>query len=143
MKNVIVVSVDKHRYAIELRWIREIITLSYVTMTPGAPACIGGVFNLRGAIIPVLRIGALLDPSAEPQANPRMGDPAILLAVDSIVAALNVDSIEEVSSLEEKKDGNLADSQGRLVHPLDPVSLFQRAIEASRAMRDYREVERA
>lgn len=46
--------VGEEMYAIDIRRIKEIIRLQKLTPIPNAPPFIEGVFNLRGAVIPVL-----------------------------------------------------------------------------------------
>lgn len=56
---------DEH-YAIEILRVQEIVGLLPVTRVPRLPACIAGVVNLRGRIIPVvdLRLAFGLQPAA-------------------------------------------------------------------------------
>lgn len=61
LRNVIVFTIGGARYALELRWVREVVSLGFVTSVPTAPAALGGVCNLHGAILPVLDVGVLLD----------------------------------------------------------------------------------
>ena len=67
------------RYALELRWVREGVSLGFVTSVPTAPTALGGVCNLHGSILPVLDVGVLLDDM--PGLPARQGDGA--LVVDS------------------------------------------------------------
>lgn len=64
MRNVIVFATDWGRFAVELRWVREVITLGHVTPVPGAPVHIAGAINVRGTITPVIDVGALRDDEA-------------------------------------------------------------------------------
>src|SRR5947209_3983122 len=43
LRNVIVFALGAARYAVELRWVREVVTLGFVTAVPTAPAALGGV----------------------------------------------------------------------------------------------------
>lgn len=84
-------------FAAELRWVREITTLGFVTFLPSAPLPICGVVNFHGAIVPVIDLAELLQrPSS---GLPRQGDPALLVEVDHIVAAFRVDAIRHVATL--------------------------------------------
>ena len=54
LKNVIVFTLGGpggERHAAELRWIREVVTLGFVTMIPGAPPGLAGAVNLRGNLV--------------------------------------------------------------------------------------------
>ena len=126
LRNVIVFAVGAARYAVELRWVREVVTLGFVTGVPTAPPALGGVCNLHGAILPVLDLLALFDqPSGPP---PRQGDGALVLESDGIVCALRVDQIDHVASLEDPGTG-VVDASGRPLTLLDPQRLLRRAVE--------------
>ena len=59
LRNVIVFTVGTARYAVELRWVREVVSLGFVTGVPTAPPALGGVCNLHGTILPVLDIAGM------------------------------------------------------------------------------------
>lgn len=122
------------RYAAELRWVREVITLGFVTEVPTAPPGLTGVFNLRGTIVPVLDLPALLGTAAA--ATPRQGDGALLLEADHAVAALRVDTIDEVGTLAGGPGpATVIDARGRMVAVVDPPALLRRAAAAAWAVR--------
>ena len=125
LRNVIVFTVGGQRYALELRWIREVGSLGFVTTVPTAPAAIGGVCNLHGTILPVLEIGALLGTPGPPA---RQGDGALVLELDGMLCALRVDQVDHVASLHET-DGAVVDASGRPLTLLDPAGLVRRALE--------------
>ena len=114
------------RYAVELRWVREVVTLGFVTAVPTAPAALGGVCNLHGTILPVLDVAALLDQPPGPAA--RQGDGALVLEAEGTVCALRVDQVDHVASLSET-DGAVVDASGRPLTLLDPTRLIRRALE--------------
>jgi len=126
LRNVIVFTLGAIRYALELRWVREVVSLGFVTSVPTAPAALGGVCNLHGAILPVLDVGALTDATPGPQ--PRQGDGALVLEVDGLVCALRVDQVDHVASLHET-GGAVVDATGRPLTLLDPQKLIRRAME--------------
>jgi purine-binding chemotaxis protein CheW len=134
MKNVIVFALGRSRYAIELRWVREVFALGHVTLVPRAPAAVTGVVNYRGAIMPVLDIGLLLRGGGDgggARARSHPGDGAILVEVESVLAALRIGNVDEVSTLREGDDaGTLVDSRGRELALLDPPALIERALSA-------------
>src|SRR5687768_13764586 len=115
MKNVLIVAVADQRYAVELRWVREIFTLGNLTPVPTAPAVIVGVVNFKGAIVPVLSGRRLLAAaSGTAQARPRApqsGDALVLVDVDGTRAALAVDRIDAVTTLG-GTHGGLNDAEG-------------------------------
>ena len=123
---MIVFSIGPLRYALELRWVREVVSLGFVTEVPSAPAAFGGVCNLHGTILPVLDVGVLLDHPAGPPA--RQGDGALVIENEGIVCALRVDQVDHVASLVEQ-DGAVKDASGRPLALLDPAKLIRRALE--------------
>jgi len=125
LRNVIVFTVGSGRFALELRWVREIVSLGFVTGVPTAPPALGGVCNLHGSILPVLDVAALIDMPPGPPA--RQGDGALVLETEGIVCALRVDQVDHVASLSENTEGALVDGAGRTLTLLDPVALIRRA----------------
>ncbi len=123
---MIVFTVGAARYALELRWIREVTSLGFVTSVPTAPTALGGVCNLQGSILPVLDVGVLLD--REPGPPARQGDGALVLETDGVVCALRVDQVDHVASLHETA-GAIVDAAGRPLTLLDPGVLVRRALE--------------
>ena len=83
LRNVIVFAIGGVRYAVELRWVREVVSLGFVTAVPTAPAALGGVCNLHGAILPVLDVAALLGQPPGPPA--RQGDGALVIETEGVV----------------------------------------------------------
>jgi chemotaxis signal transduction protein len=126
LRNVIVFTIGSGRYAVELRWVREVVSLGFVTNVPTAPAALGGVCNLHGTILPVLDVGVLLDGPPGPPA--RQGDGALVLELEGVVCALRVDQVDHVASLYETR-GAVVDASGRPLTLLDPAKLVRRAQE--------------
>jgi chemotaxis signal transduction protein len=126
LRNVVVFALGGARYAIELRWVREVISLGFVTGVPTSPPALGGVCNHHGAILPVLDVAAVLGREAGPP--PRQGDGALVIEADGVVSALRVDQVEHVASLREE-NGRLTDAAGRALTLLEPAQLVRRAIE--------------
>lgn len=136
MKNVIVVALGGARYAIELRWVREVFTLGHITPVPHAPAALTGVVNYRGAIVPVMHAGSVARVTGEVR-QPRQGDGAVLLEVEGVRAALAVDNIDSVATLSEAPGDGLVDARGREVALLEPPSM----LAAARVDEDDQELE--
>jgi chemotaxis signal transduction protein len=126
LRNVVVFTIGAVRYALELRWVREVVSLGFVTAVPTAPAVLGGVCNLHGTILAVLDVGALLGGPAGPPA--RQGDGALVIEMEGAVCAFRVDQVDHVASLHET-GGAVADAAGRPLTLLDPARLIRRALE--------------
>ena len=127
LRNVIVFAIGAARYAVELRWVREVVTLGFVTAVPTAPPALGGVCNLHGTILPVLDVSALLD--QPPGAPARQGDGALVIEADGVVCGLRVDQVDHVATLPERESGAVVDAAGRPLTLLDPQRLLRRAVE--------------
>ena len=126
LRNVIVFTIGARRYAVELRWVREVVSLGFVTGVPTAPPVLGGVCNLHGTILPVVDVGVLLGGPPGPPA--RQGDGALVLEVEGLICALRVDQIDHVASLHES-GGAVVDASGRPLTLLDPTKLVRQAVE--------------
>jgi len=125
LRNVIVFAIGAARYALELRWVREVVSLGFVTNVPTAPPVLGGVCNLHGTILPVIDLGSLLGgPLGAPA---RQGDSALVLDIEGVVCALRVDQVERVASLFEA-EGAVRDAAGRALTLLDPARLVRSAM---------------
>jgi chemotaxis signal transduction protein len=144
MKNVIIFAVAGERYAIELRWVREIVTLGPVTPVPGAPSHVIGAVNIGGSIMPVLDLSMVHVANAAPnaagrRAASRAGDSAVLVDIDGVTAAIQMTKVDEVSSAIESVEmppeqmpsevgavrGAVTDSRGRSVPLIDPHELIR------------------
>jgi chemotaxis signal transduction protein len=147
MKNVIVFAIEGSRYAVELRWVREVITLGFVTPVPGAPPEIVGVVNVHGTVTPVLDLRAALGEigcagDANDRPSPRRGDGAVVFAFENAVAAIYVSNVEEVSTLtESERDTFLIDSAGREVATVDCPTILRNVLATSNSTRETEEDE--
>lgn len=126
LRNVIVFTIGAVRYALELRWVREVVSLGFVTVVPTAPPAVGGVVNLHGTILPVLDVAAL--EGGPPGPAPRQGDGALVIELEGIACALRVDQVDHVASLHET-GGAVVDGAGRTLTLLDPARLVRRTAE--------------
>lgn len=126
LRNVIVFTIGALRYAVELRWVREVVSLGFVTNVPTAPPALAGVCNLHGAILPVLDLAALLD--GVPGLPARQGDGALVVEAEGVTCALRVDQVDHVASLT-ASEGAVLDAVGRPMTLLDPNQLVRRALE--------------
>jgi purine-binding chemotaxis protein CheW len=132
LRNVIVFSIGARgsagaaRYALELRWVREVVSLGFITNVPTAPAAVSGVCNLHGTILPVLDVGGLLGEEVGPPA--RQGDGALVVEHEGLVVALRIDQVDHVASLNESA-GAVVDASGRPLTLLDPAKLLRKATE--------------
>src|SRR5262245_44664160 len=136
MNNVWIVAIAETRYAIELRWVREIFTLGAITPVPTAPPVVVGVVNFKGAIVPVLNGRRLIDDSRPRGAQP--GDALVLIDVEGTRAALAVDRIDAVTTLTAGPEGLIdTDDAARPAVPLiDPPALILAARQIIEGSKD-------
>ncbi len=52
----LVFTIDAKDYAIEIRYVIEIIEITPITNVPFLPDCVKGIINLRGTIIPIMDV---------------------------------------------------------------------------------------
>jgi purine-binding chemotaxis protein CheW len=136
LRNVLVFALGAGRWAVELRWVREVVGLTNLTPVPTAPAAIAGATNFRGAIVPVIGAPAVFLPHPPPERvrAPRAGDQVILLDVEGTRAAIVADRVDEVTTLGEapRETGApgeaLLDVKGRIVPLIDPPTIFAEAL---------------
>jgi purine-binding chemotaxis protein CheW len=83
-------SLFPEKYAIEARYIREVLTIKQITSIPGTPDYVMGVINCRGKIISVINLKVLL--GLKEKGLTEMNK-ALLLASDEMEFGLIVDSI--------------------------------------------------
>lgn len=134
MKNVIVFAAANGRYAVELRWVKDVIVLGFVTDVPLAPPLIAGIVNHRGALLPVLGARAL-DGGAN-TVSARQGDGAIILEVDELLAALRIDNVDAVCTANEgTAPHTIVDEQDRVVPLIDPDAMLRGARAAVEGVR--------
>ena len=91
-------SIGAEEYAIEVRYVTEIIGMQTITEVPELPEYIKGIINLRGKIIPVMDIRLRF------KKEPREYDDRtciIVIDIGEISIGLIVDTVSEVLSIDE------------------------------------------
>ena len=87
---------DKETYAIEIKFVTEIIGIQPITEVPELPAYVKGIINLRGKIIPVMDVRLRFKKKAM-EYNDRTC--IIVIEVKDISIGLIVDNVSEVLSI--------------------------------------------
>lgn len=86
---------DGERYAIESRFVREVLKAPDISPVPGAPALLVGVTNLRGEILAVMDLGKDLGcPESETRTQW-----VIVLGLDAPELGIASDAVLEVTTL--------------------------------------------
>lgn len=62
---VVVFSLDKQLFGIDITVVSEIIKLEKITPIPNAPYYVEGIINIRGNVIPVINLHSLFNINAE------------------------------------------------------------------------------
>lgn len=97
-KEVLSFRLAKEEYAISILKVQEIRGYEEPTLLPSAPACIKGIMNLRGSIVPIVDMRILF----------KLGEPVydqftvvIVLNIKNHVIGMVVDSVSDVVTLSE------------------------------------------
>jgi chemotaxis signal transduction protein len=86
------------RFAVDVRSAREVVLFDEITVVPLAPRHLVGVANLRGTVMPIVNIRALLDlPVQQPGSSVR----TLVLRAHPLQAAVVVDAVLGLEPFEE------------------------------------------
>ncbi len=127
----VVVRVADQRYGIPVSQVREVLRPGVITRVPGAPEIVVGIVNVRGAVVTVLDLSALLTGERAVTAASIVllehGTRLVGLAVQSVRDVRTIPSDAEASSLEVGADEDVV--------PLDAAALCARHLLSSEEMR--------
>jgi purine-binding chemotaxis protein CheW len=94
--SVVTFALHRERYAVEARYVREIVRWVEPARVPGAPTFLLGVVNLRGELLPVVDLRAMFDVAvAAPTALSR----TIVLGRERAELGVLADAVHEVTAL--------------------------------------------
>lgn len=120
------VRVGDEEYALPVRHVPEVAELGDVTPVPGTPGQVLGIRNLRGEVLPVFDMAAVL--SATGATEPQR---IVLADVDGRRCALAVDAVVEVAELDDPTEAvdspvllGAALVDGRLIGVVDVPALL-------------------
>lgn len=88
---IAVFTLEKEKYALETKYIHGIEKMMTITKVPNAPYYIKGLANLRGSIITVIDLKALLNIQVKSEE-----ENIIIVNIDDNSAGFIVDCVEEV-----------------------------------------------
>src|SRR5262245_45741297 len=92
-KQLVVFNVDDQSYGVDIQQVREIRAWAPVTVIPQAPPFVRGVINLRGLIVPIVDLRAMLGLGT---IAPTGGHVVIIVMVEKRVAGVLVDSVLDI-----------------------------------------------
>ena len=95
---LISVRIGEQAYAIDIMAVREIRGWTAATPLPHAPPHVLGMMNLRGAILPVIDLGARLGLGP---ANPSASSVVVLAQIGEAQMGLVVDAVSDILTLTE------------------------------------------
>lgn len=97
MQQFIGFNVNSSEYMVPILKVREIISMPAITELPHLPGYVKGISNLRGSIIPIVNLRALLDSSNSEDD----GSIVIVIATGKIIFGIIVDGITGVVKVDE------------------------------------------
>jgi purine-binding chemotaxis protein CheW len=92
------VGIGREQYALPVGTVLEVVELGELTPVPGSPSEVVGVFNLRGQVIPVIDLAAMLDLRAEEPER------IVVVELEESSAGLAVDAVIDVGELPEASE---------------------------------------
>ncbi len=96
---LVVFKIDTEEFGVEIKAVQEIIRMVNITEIPRAPHYVKGIINLRGRIIVVISLNAIMGmPDREHDATTRI----IVADIEGNVMGFIVDSVSEVIRLPSK-----------------------------------------
>src|SRR5271169_2677441 len=93
VKQLISFTVGAEEYGLELLRVKEVIRMRQITWLPKAPACVKGIINLRGDVVPIVDLRERFGLTAQQQtATTRV----IVVEVEGHMIGMVVDSASQV-----------------------------------------------
>jgi purine-binding chemotaxis protein CheW len=94
-EDLVIFGLDHHLYALRISVVQQIIRMVTITPLPRAPAIVQGIINVRGLIVPVLRMRARFGLS---ERAAKLNDHLILASTSRRTVALAVDRVVGVTA---------------------------------------------
>lgn len=116
-KTILVFEVCGRQFGLESKLVREVIRAVTIAPLPQPSHCVEGIVSLRGAIVPVVGMRALL---CFPTREIELSDHLIVIEHDSWLVALHVDHAADLIKLEETQC-----ESSQSMHDLAPMILFE------------------
>lgn len=110
-KQYVIFRLEGQLYGAEVGVVREVVQLGPITRLPNTPAFVDGVIDLRGEVMPVVDIRKRLGLPVRPADDETR---ALILDVGGLTAALTVDGVEQVATLDEEQ---IAPADSRMALP--------------------------
>ncbi len=118
MVDLLVLSLGRERYGVELHHVEEIQPLRGLAPVPGIPRIWSGVVNLRGRLHPVLDLGAYLG-LREPRSY-ESGAQIVVASGAGLMVALLVDEVAEVVRIRSDEIGPATADGREIIRGITP-----------------------
>jgi len=101
MNDALILCLHDEAFAIPARDVREILEMVPVTRVPGAPACLDGVINVRGRIVPLADLRVLFGmPCTPADVHTRIVVVELVLDGDPVVVGILADAVRDVTVID-------------------------------------------
>ena len=90
-------SVGDEEYACDILSVQEIRAMTQITPIPNSPNCVRGVMNLRGIVVPVISLRAMLGLPGPEDGKFRV---IVVVTVGAKIVGLSVDAVSDVLHLD-------------------------------------------
>ena len=111
VKQFIVFKLDEQLYGINIQNVQIIERIKAIMRVPKAPACVKGVMNLRGEIIPVISLREQFELLPIDYTDKTR---IIIVKLDEAMVGIIVDEVKEVIELEEEQIEVVQNIQGKI-----------------------------
>lgn len=101
MNDALILHLADEAFALPATAVREILDMVPVTRVPGAPACLDGVINVRGRIVPLADLRVLFGMTrAEPDVHTRIVVVELVLDGDAVAVGILADAVRDVTAID-------------------------------------------
>lgn len=101
MNDALILHLADEAFAIPATAVREILDLVPVTRVPGAPACLDGVINVRGRIVPLADLRVLFGmPCRQADVHTRIVVVELTLDGDPVTVGILADAVRDVTAID-------------------------------------------
>ena len=101
MTGALILHLHDEDFAVDARHVREILDMVPVTRVPGAPACLDGVINVRGRIVPLADLRVLFGmPCMAADVHTRIVVLELTLDGDPVVVGILADAVRDVTVID-------------------------------------------
>jgi purine-binding chemotaxis protein CheW len=97
-KQFVVFTIGKEEFGVDIKQTREIIDVTESTLIPNAPDFVNGVINLRGEIVPVVKLKKRLNIKSEKTRDDI--EKIIIIDINNNLIGIQVNEVKEIIRLD-------------------------------------------